>query len=172
MFNRMVYIDAQDAITGSIIPFSEKTTPYDQFSDVVLASSSIPGVFPATVYPDARAPSGKFVFIDGGVVWGAPLAGAINRCKEIVDEESKITVDILITHTEHMNIEPHTNQTHTADNWFRNRDIKNYENGLAGVLKFMVDFPDVNFRHFAIPSKPIGPGATRLNFEDNFTWPM
>jgi hypothetical protein len=36
----------------------------------------------------------------------------------------------------------------------------------------MVDFPEVNFRHFAIPSKNIGPGPTRLDFEDSFTWPM
>ena len=57
-------------------------------------------------------------------------------------------------------------------NYLRNKDIKDWYNGVAGLRKFMDDFPDINYRHFAIPSENIGPGPTRLDFNDNFTWPM
>lgn len=108
--------------------------------------------------------------LDGGVLWGADLASAVERCREVVDSDSKISVDVLITHTGKM--EKEEKQYHTVGNYFRVRNIKEYYNGFAGVLKFMVEYPEVNFRHFAVPSKGIGPGPTRLIFEDFFTWPM
>ena len=34
--------------------------------------------------------------MDGGSVWGINVDSAINKCLEIVDDPSKITVDVLI----------------------------------------------------------------------------
>ena len=88
-----------------------------------------------------------------------------------MDSDDNITVDLLITHAGSKKTEEKTSIDAFA-NYMRQREIKSYENGFAQLLKFIFEFPDVNYRHFAIPSKNIGPGPTRLDFEDNFTWPM
>jgi predicted acylesterase/phospholipase RssA len=95
-FKRMITIEAMDAISGSLIPFTEKTIDYLDFAKVVLSSASLPGVFPATKW-------GDWLFIDGGLVWGANVVSAVKRCREIVDSDDKISVDMLITHAGSMN---------------------------------------------------------------------
>jgi hypothetical protein len=34
--------------------------------------------------------------MDGGVAWGTNLVSAINRCKEQVDKDEEITMDIVV----------------------------------------------------------------------------
>ena len=78
---------------------------------------------------------------------------------------------MLITHSSSKDTWKET--SHNAlSNYMRQRSIKEWENGVAGLRKFMFEFPNVNYRHFAIPSKSIGPGPTRLDFEGKFTDPM
>ena len=60
----------------------------------------------------------------------------------------------------------------TIGNILRYREIKDFENGLAGILKFQVDFPEVNFRHFGIPSKNVRHGPLMIDFQDKHTWPI
>lgn len=99
------------------------------------------------------------------------MVSAVQRCREIVDSDTQITVDMMITDHNTISYEDVSKFT-TVHNWWRKRQIKNYENGLASLLKFMVDFPNVNYRHFAIPSKEIGSGFKRLEFANSVTWPM
>jgi len=163
-FQRMINIDAMDAISGNLIPFTEASVSYDDFSKVAVASASLPGLFPARKLDD-------WLFIDGGVVWGADLARGIDRCREVVSDDSKIIVDMLITHNSaKVVLEKHSGNALT--NYYRMKAIKEWENGVAGLRKFIDDYPEVNYRHFAIPSKAIGPGPTRLDFEGSFTTPM
>ena len=162
---RMITVQAMDANTGALISFTEKDVSYDQYSEVTIASASLPGLFPSYKW-------GDWVFFDGGVVYGANLISAVQRCREVVDSDDKITVDIMLTHAGKMTntVDPKSHDTIAYE--LRYREIKKFENGLAGILKFMVDFPEINYRYFGIPSKNIGPGPTRLDFNDRFTWPM
>lgn len=162
-FERMIRVDAMDANSGSLIGFTEKDVAWKDFAKVNVASASLPGVFPSTKY-------GDHVFIDGGVVWGANLAGAVNKCRDVVDSDNKIVVDMLITHASSKQAGKESKNALT--NYMRSKAIKDYWNGVAALRKFIVDFPNVTYRHFAIPSENIGPGPTRLDFEDNFTWHM
>ena len=66
----MIRVDAMDAISGSLIGFTEKDVEWKDFAKVNVASASLPGLFPATKW-------GEWLFIDGGVIWGANLAGAV-----------------------------------------------------------------------------------------------
>ena len=61
----------------------------DELATAALASSSIPTVFPPMHFQD------KY-FMDGGTTWNVNISSAINGCLEQVDDESQITVDILI----------------------------------------------------------------------------
>ena len=66
----MLNIDAMDALTGNLIPFTERDVPYDSFAMVAVSSASLPGLFPARKFEN-------YLFIDGGVQWGADLAHGV-----------------------------------------------------------------------------------------------
>ena len=59
-FARMLNVDAMDALSGSLIPFTERDVAYDDFAMVAVSSASLPGLFPARKFK-------KWLFIDGGV---------------------------------------------------------------------------------------------------------
>lgn len=59
--------------------------------------------------------------MDGGTTWNVNIASAINGCLEVVDDESKITVDILICNNSEMQTETDTNST--VSNLLRRRQI-------------------------------------------------
>lgn len=123
-----------DANTGSFVGFNEKTTTYDGFNVASLASSSIPGAFSPTQV-------GPYVLFDGGMVYSANLVSAVQRCREITTSDDQITVDIIITTSGKLELDPTTKEMSTIGNMLRYREIKDFENGLAGILKFMVDYP-------------------------------
>ena len=56
--------------------------------------------------------------MDGGTVWNTNLVSAVERCKEIVKNESEITLDIIVC------------DTNKLDKW---NDVKN---GLNNYLRF------------------------------------
>ena len=79
-----------DSNTGNFESFTEVETSIDDFSHSVVASASIPVIFP----PHKHFP-GK-VHIDGGTAYGVDLVSAVARCREIVDDDSKIILDVVL----------------------------------------------------------------------------
>ena len=55
-----------------------------------MASASIPLVFPPFHWDDGK------VYMDGGTVYNINVEAAIQQCMEVVDDESKIIVDVFI----------------------------------------------------------------------------
>ena len=129
---RMITVQAMDANTGALISFTEKDVAYDDYSEVTIASASLPGLFPSYHW-------NPWVFFDGGVVYGANIISAVQRCREVVDSDDKITLDIMLTHAGSLTNSQDPKDHNTIANILRYREIKKYENGLAGILKFMVD---------------------------------
>lgn len=78
-----------DANTGEEIQYNEKNTAWGDFAQAALASSSVPGIFPPQAFEG-------HMLIDGMTAWNTNVEDAIQRCKEITTDESKITVDVLI----------------------------------------------------------------------------
>jgi len=54
------------------------------------SSASIPFVFPPTHFKN------RGTFMDGGTVYNVNMEAAVRQCMELVDDESKITVDVYI----------------------------------------------------------------------------
>lgn len=77
---RKMVVSAVDIITGSYVTFDEKT-PLSRLPVGVTSSASIPFVFPNRKVHD-------MTLMDGGTVWNTNLASAVNRCLEVVDDES------------------------------------------------------------------------------------
>ena len=88
--------------------------------------------------------------MDGGTVWNTNLVSAVNKCMELVDDKSKIVVDIAICgHNEIMALNETTN---TISNFLRYMDIRKYYKGMDDILEYQKTEPNVNFRYLFIPS--------------------
>jgi predicted acylesterase/phospholipase RssA len=80
--------------TGSYVTFDE-TQP--EMAKMIVSSSSIPFAFTPQVwnYPDGS----QVVCMDGGTVYNTNLVSAVKRCRETVDDDSEITLDIFVLDT-------------------------------------------------------------------------
>jgi predicted acylesterase/phospholipase RssA len=86
-YKRRIAVGTTDVNTGTYTPFYENTTDPVK---ATIASASIPFVFPHQTFPDEN-----LVLMDGGTVYNINLVSAVHRCREVVDDDSKIVVDII-----------------------------------------------------------------------------
>lgn len=129
---------------------------FEDFPLKIIASASVPFVFP-------HRHIGDRIFMDGGTTWNTNLISAIERCLEVVDHPSKITLDIIICSSH--NIASENKTSSTLGNFMRYRDIKSFNSGLEDITLFARAYPDVNFRYFFMPSEPLTSGLDELKFE-------
>lgn len=88
---RKVAFGGVNAANGNYEVFNETLSDEDKINGI-MTSSAIPFVFPSQHWTFNNE---AFIGIDGGSVWNLNLVSAIQRCKEIVDDESKITIDVI-----------------------------------------------------------------------------
>ena len=86
----MMTVSTVDANTGIYESYTEVGTSIEDIPHAVVGSSSIPLIFP----PHDHFP-GK-LHIDGGTVYGVDLVSAVGRCRELVDDDSKIVLDVIL----------------------------------------------------------------------------
>ena len=89
-YGRRTTIGAANVNTGEFHTFDQKNTSIHDLYRASVASASIPTVFPPYNW------DGVGLFMDGGTINNVNIAGAIEQCKEIVNDESKITIDVYI----------------------------------------------------------------------------
>ena len=83
---KKVVLSAVDIENGNYLTFDES---YPDLVKAALSSSAIPFVF-----PNQHLSNGS-IMMDGGTVWNLNLVSAIKRCRELVDDDSKIVIDII-----------------------------------------------------------------------------
>lgn len=104
-YKRNFTIGTVNVETGEFTTFNRDNITFgEELATAAVCSSSIPIVFPPTHFRDSY-------FIDGGTVWDVNISSAINGCLDLVDDQTKITVDILICGNSEMKTEPTTNNT-------------------------------------------------------------
>jgi predicted patatin/cPLA2 family phospholipase len=163
---RKYLITATNVDTGNINKFTEKnfTDPHTLVREMV-SSSSVPLVFPPQNW--ANQGLSNTVLMDGGVTYNLNLVGAVERCRENVDHDSQITIDIISCD----NIDSYTGTPgKTINNYLLNRDIKKLRNQLSDTLLFMQGFPQVNFRYLVVASEFMASGVGILDFNNATTW--
>jgi len=90
----------------------------DLYSTAVLASASVPFVFPYTKL------NGKYQMDALSCGWNVNMISAINKCLEIVDDPSKIILDVMTMYPDSVDeIKSPQNQT-TFTNYMRSRAIR------------------------------------------------
>jgi len=163
---RKITVSCADVNTGNYIVFNETSTDIPKS---VVSSASIPFAFPHQVWemPDGS----QIVCMDGGTVYNTNLVSAVDRCREQVDHDEEITVDIVICDS--AELESWENQNDAVNNFLRFSDLKNYHSKIADVYNFKQAFPKVNFRYYIEPSTPLPGGLAILDFNNQTnTFPM
>lgn len=161
--HRRVNVASADANSGSYHLWNE-TEPL--FSKAAVSSASIQFIFPAQKWDDGT------VAMDGGVIWGINIATAINRCKEIVDDDSQIIVDIIMC-SARGELDKQKKLGTTRANYLRFEEIQKYNDGKNDVFEAKQSFPKVNFRYYVEPTAEIPGGLDLINPDNStVTWPM
>lgn len=127
--------------TGLYTEFTQKNIAFTDLADAAVASASIPFVFPPHNWGD------KGIFMDGGTVYNINIEGAIQQCMDLVDDESKIIVDILICGSpDHPDVWDKKAKT-AISNFMRERDLKSFYKSTNSVATGMKAHPTVQVRH-------------------------
>ena len=94
--------------------------------------------------------------MDGGTVWNTNLASAVDRCREMVDRDEDIIMDVIICSNSKLQAINATGDT--IENFLRSWDVGGYLNDLADVREFRRALPNVSYRYFFQASKPLASG--------------
>jgi len=110
--------------------------------------------------------------MDGGTVWNVNIRSAIEGCLEVVDDLSKITIDIIFC-TDGRDNQEITETGTTVENYLRYRKIKYVHSGHDELTELLRSYPTVNWRYLFMEPYPGGAGgAKQLDFSPEITWPL
>ena len=87
-FKRKLVVSSVDANSGNYIQWDENSP--DPMKSVI-SSAAIPFVFNDQIWDD-----GQTVAIDGGSVYNTNLVSAVQKCRDQVEDDSQITLDVLV----------------------------------------------------------------------------
>lgn len=156
----MMGVSSVDVNSGSYVTFNEKE-PLQRLPAGVVASASIPLVFP---HRNIKS----MTLMDGGVIWNTNLSTAVNRCKELVDDDSQIVVDIILCFGSQLDSVKETGNA--IDNFLRYQEISFYYDLMNDVVEFKRLRPEVNYRYLLMPSEDLG--YNLLDFTNSTMFPM
>jgi len=108
--------------------------------------------------------------MDGGTVFNVNMEAAVRQCLDVVDDESKIIIDVLICGAEGA---PEV-VTKTGNGWesyFRGRNVRKFYGSTSSLAYSMAAHPKVQMRHIVHQNVGAYTGTSQLNFDGDFTWP-
>ena len=153
---RKVVFGAVNANTGEYAIFNEHHKPFGELPTVIVASASVPFVFPPAHLVDGET------YIDGGVAYNTNLIGAADRCLEEVEDDSQIIMDVMMC--DHVGKLDNFKDTGSAyANYMRNWSINSYYAQVRDISQFMRERPNIQYRYLATASKPLTDGLDELN---------
>ena len=104
---RNVTITLTDYNDGSPAYFDE-TTPKEMLADVLLASSSVAGFHAFQSFNNSNYGDGSLIFL-------SDIGSVVTRCRKIVDDDTKIIVDIIQPLFNEIDLDPMTGEEVTFD---------------------------------------------------------
>ena len=117
----------------------------DERSTAVIASASIPGLFPSTKLRD-------YNLIDGGSAWNLNIIGAIDKCKELgFTDDENIVLDVIILQTDHLSVIEKNKKMTTVQYYERIKEMKVHMRTLNDLAEEMQAHPNLDYRYFIQP---------------------
>ena len=163
-FGRRITIGTVNINDGTFHKFDQTNTAYADMPKAAFSSASIPTVFPPYNW------EGKGLFVDGSTATNINVEDAISQCLEVVDDESKIIVDILLCGGANEGADDWDSTGHLASsNYMRGRSIRGPYHGGNAIADAYAAHPTVNFRY--VIGQEDGFNSTgMINFEGDHTW--
>lgn len=154
---RKINMGAVDFNTGEVYKFTEEVG-FSEIAQAVTASSSMPFAF-------NHAHINGSTYVDGGSVWNIDISGAIERCKEVVDSEEDIIIDVIMCNSVSQNKVNDTQEYNTLQNYMRYKQISGFYGKMGDYYEIMRGYPNVNFRYLVKPEQPLPTGALPIVFD-------
>jgi predicted acylesterase/phospholipase RssA len=145
--HRKYTIGAVDAYIAKTIIINE-TVGTQEIPKSVVASAAIPGLFPYSLHQNKT-------LIDGGTIDNVNIRGGIEQCRQIVDDDSLITIDVIMTNPIN---------THTTMNMSKQKSYTIYErakqvaaesNNFWYLNDAITAFPNANWRYLIAPKEAL-----------------
>ena len=153
---RKITLGTCNANNGTFVRFDESLS-HEDIITAVRASSAMPILFPYVEF------NGE-TYIDGGSVLNLDVGGAIERCREITDNDTDIIVDIILCTGAFLKDIDQSQDT-TLQMLDRYLQIDSFANSLDDLLHAKDDYSYINFRYIIMPSSPLPSGEIPLGFQ-------
>jgi hypothetical protein len=111
---RHINIGITDILTGTYVTFTESEKKHEM-TEVLKASVSYPGVFPALNYNDA-------MYTPGSTIYEMDVLSVINHCENLGYESKDIYIDVITTTDVNIGVEQ-TNNYNAIGNTMRAASI-------------------------------------------------
>jgi hypothetical protein len=152
---RKISLGSCNANNGSFVRFDESLS-HDDLITAVRASSAMPILFPYIEFQGET-------YIDGGSVLNLDVGGAVERCREITDDDADITLDVILCTGAYLKDVDQSQDT-TLQMLDRYLQIDSFANSLDDLLHAKDDYPYIDFRYVIMPSSPLPSGEIPLGF--------
>lgn len=163
-YQRRIVISAVDANTGGIYFFNNDNTEFGP--DLVragISSAAMPFVFSPEHWRG-------FTFIDGGTFYNMDIRSAVQECLKIVDDESKIELDVFLTHE---SVNELGKSGNSISNFLEAKRIRKRIRGPDTFRHQLLAFPNVKVRHLMeLKSEVRLSGLPEIYFEGEHTKPL
>jgi hypothetical protein len=108
--------------------------------------------------------------MDGGTIYNVDVESAINQCREVVDDDADIIVDIAICDNYYLATKSKPARTALFE-FFRGHTIHSYYTSSDLIADAKRAHPDVNWRSVFYEREGKLSGAQELDFRNSTTWP-
>ena len=153
---RKIAIAACDADTPEYKVFNESLSA-EELQMAIKCSSAFPVAFPYVNFKNST-------YMDGGLLNSLNIGSAVERCREIVDDDSEINVDtILISNSILSPVD--ASKDSALSILFRSYQLINYAQNIIILTAAEKEFPKVNFRYTVIPTAPLPSAVVPLGFD-------
>ena len=130
----------------------DESMPIEERARSVISSTSIPFAFEPVIIDDME-------LVDGSMYSNLSIGDPIERCREEVDNDSDIIIDVVLCYSKPIVLHDwDTDKTRwktALDYYNRRKEIQNYHRHQSDVLRMMRGFPDVHFRLMIEPESEL-----------------
>ena len=142
-FNRNITVGATNFNEATTVQFTERLLG-DEMIEGIICSASPPPFFPHQQFRGT-------VYADGGLILNLDYFAAVERCREVVDKDSDITVDLIFDFKPAIQNDSKVFTTLDVA-WRVYQEIKPYDGAFWFYYSALNAYPDVNFRYAILPT--------------------
>ncbi len=153
---RNVTVGSTNLNTGKFGNFNESLGM--DIIEAVMCSAAPPLFFPPQHFQNT-------IWADGGCICNLDVFSAIERCLDVVPDESQIIVDMIFCSGAHLAPLPAADKLTVTAVQSRVSAVKSYDSAMWFVYNAMNAYPQVNYRYIIVPSAGMPGGLVPLDFD-------